>query len=405
MNASHKLNVLPSARPIRKKVRRFHPDCHQIIQAEVDNLLKAGLIREVKYPEWLANVVVVPKKGGKWRVCVDYTDLNDACPKDSFPLPRIDQIVDASVGHDMLSFLDAFSGYHQIPMYPPNVEKTSFITPHGLFCYIVMPFGLKNAGATYQRLVTKMFRSLLGKTMEVYIDDILKVLGKTMERPDHANHMQQAFDLLRTYGMKLNPTKCAFGVSAGWFLGFMMTQRGIEANPSQLKAIIESLAPSSRKEVQQLTGRLAALGRFISRFIDRLKPFFATLRGANRAGWNEECDRAFTQIKQYLAEPPILASPDTGETLFVYLAVSDIAVSAALFKENEDGKQRPVFFVSKSLADVETRYSHLEQAALALWIAAKKLRSYFQALPIVVLTDLPFRSTIHKPDLSRRMAR
>ena len=152
-------------------------------------------------------------------------------------------------------------------------------------------------------------------------------------------------------------------------------------------------------------GRLAALGRFISRFTNRLKPFFATLRGANRAGWNEECDRAFTRIKQYLAEPPILTTPDTGETLFVYLAVSDTAVSVALFKENEDGKQRPVFFVSKSLANAETRYSHLEQAALALRIAAKKLRPYFQAHPIVVLTDLLLRSTIHKPDLSGRMAR
>ena len=129
MNDSHKLNVLPSARPIRQKVRRFHPDCHQIIQAEVYNLLKVGFIIEVKYPKWLANVVVVPKKRGKWRVCVDYTNLNDACPKDSFPLPHIDQIVDASAGHIMLPFLDAFSGYHQIPMYPPNVEKTSFITP------------------------------------------------------------------------------------------------------------------------------------------------------------------------------------------------------------------------------------------------------------------------------------
>ena len=130
-----------------------------------------------------------------------------------------------------------------------------------------------------------MFRPLLGKTMEVYIDDMLI---KSKECPDHANHLQQAFDLLRTYGMKLNPAKCAFGVSVGRFLGFMMTKRGIEANPSQLEAIPESPAPSSRKEVQQLTGRLAALGRFISRFIDRLKPFFATLRGANRAGWNEE---------------------------------------------------------------------------------------------------------------------
>ena len=128
-HASHKLNVAPSARPFRQRVRRFHPNCHQIIQTEVDNLLDAGFIRKVKYPEWLANVVVVPKKCGKWRVCVDYIDLNDACTKDSFPLPRIDQIVDASSGHGMLSFLDDFSGYHQIPMYSPDVEKTAS-SPH-----------------------------------------------------------------------------------------------------------------------------------------------------------------------------------------------------------------------------------------------------------------------------------
>ena len=113
---------------------------------EVDNLLRVGFIREVKYPQWLANMVVVLKKGGKWQVCVDYTDLNEACPKDSFPLPRIDQIVDVAAGNEILSFLDALSGYHHIPMHPPDVEKTTFITPHGLYCYNVMPFGLKNVG-------------------------------------------------------------------------------------------------------------------------------------------------------------------------------------------------------------------------------------------------------------------
>ena len=399
-HSSHKMNVIPSARPVRQRVRRFHSNSIQIIQAEVDNLSDARFIREVKYSEWLANVVVVPKKGGKWRVCLDYTDLNGACPKDNFPLPRIDQLVDASSGHGMLSFLDAFSGYHQIPMYLPDEEKATFITPHGLFCYNVMLFGLKNAGATYQRLVTKMFRPLLGKTMEVYIDDMLV---KSKERSDHTTHLQEAFDLLKAYDMKLNPLKCAFGVSGGWFLGFMVTQRGIEANPTQLKAILDSKAPSLRKGVQQLTDRLTALGRFISRFTDRLKPFFATLRGVNRAGWNEECDQALVEIKNYLAEPPVLTSPEAGETLFIYLAVSDVAVSVVLFKDYENKSQRLVFFVSKSLADAETRYNHLEQAALALQMAAKKLRPYFQAHPIVVLTNLPLRSTIHKPDLSGRM--
>ena len=216
---------------------------------------------------------------------MDYTDLNNACPKDSFPLPRIDHIVDASAGHSMLSFLDAFSGYHQILIHPPDVEKTSFITPHDLYCYNVMPFGLKNAGATYQRLVTKMFRPLLDSTMEFYIDDMLV---KSKQRPDHTTHLQQTFDLLREYGMKLNPLKCAFGVSAKRFLGFMVTQRGIEANPAQLKTILQLSAPSSKKGIQQLTSRLAALRLFISRFTDRLKPFFTTLRGANQAEWNEE---------------------------------------------------------------------------------------------------------------------
>ena len=205
--------------------------------------------------------------------------------------------------------------------------------------------------------------------------------------------------------MKLNPLKCAFEVNAGKFLGFMVTQRRIEANPLQLKAILQLLAPTSKKEIQQLTGRLAALGRFISRFTNRLKLFFTTLRGANRAKWDEECNQALVAIKQYLTEPPILVSPGHGDTLYLYLAASEIAVSAALFKECKDAKLQPVFFVSKSLTDAETIYTHLEQAALALRTAAQKLRPYFQAHHIVVLTDLLLRGTIHKPDLSGRMAR
>ena len=192
---------------------------------------------------------------------MDYTYLNEACPKDSFPPPQIYHIVDASAGHGMLLFLDAFSGYHQITMHPLDAEKTTFTTLHGLFCYNVMPFGLKNVGATYQRLVTKMLRPLPGKTIKVYIDDMLV---KSKERPDHAEHLQEAFELLMVYSMKLNLSKCAFEVSEGRFLGFMVTQRGKEANPAQLKAILESPAPAFRKGVQQLTGRLAALGQFIA---------------------------------------------------------------------------------------------------------------------------------------------
>ena len=231
-----------------------------------------------------------------------------------------------------------------------------------------------------------MFRPLLGSTMEVYIDDMLV---KSKQRQDHVTHLQQVFDLLREYDMKLNPLKCAFGVSAGKLLGFMVTQRGIEANPLQLKAILQSPTPSSKKEIQQLTGRLATLGRFISRFTDRLKPFFITLKGASRAEWDEECDRAFIAIKEYLTEPSVLVSPEHGDTLYLYLTASKIVISAALFKECEDAKLRPVFFISKSLTNAETKYTHLEQVALVLRTAARKLCPYFQAHPIVVLIDLP----------------
>ena len=142
-------------------------------------------------------------------------------------------------------------------------------------------------------MVTGIFRPLIGKSMEVYIDDMLV---KSKEHPNHTMHLQETFELLRRQDMKLNPLKCTFGVSSGKFLGFMLTQRGIKANPIQLKAIMDSQTPTSRKGVQQLTGRLATLGRFISRFTDCLKPFIATLKGAQRASWNQECDQALTTI-------------------------------------------------------------------------------------------------------------
>ena len=221
----------------------------------------------------------------------------------------------------MLSFLDAFSNYHQIPMHSPDAEKMAFSTLHGLYCYNVVPFGLKNAGATYQRLVTKIFRPLMGKTMEVYIDDMLV---KSKEHLDHTKHLQETFELFGTNRMKLNPLKFAFRVSSSKFLSFMVTQRGIKANPIQLRAIMESHTLTSKKGVQQLTGRLSAIGRFISRFTDRLKPFFTTIKGVKRTGWNMECDQAFMEIKQYLTKPPILASLEASGTFYLYIVVSNV---------------------------------------------------------------------------------
>ena len=160
------------------------------------------------------------KANGKWRMCVDFTDLNRACPKDSFPLPRINQLVDSTTDHKLLTFMDAFSRYNQIKMVEEDQEKTAFIMSQGLYCYKVMPFGLKNARDTYQRLVNKMFRKQIGKNMEVYVDDMLV---KSKEELAHLDDLRETFAMLKQYQIKLNPGKCVFGVASGKFLGFMVS--------------------------------------------------------------------------------------------------------------------------------------------------------------------------------------
>ena len=224
----------------------FAQERDKAVAKEVRKLLEAGFIREVYYPDWLANVVMVKKNNRKWRMYVDFTDLNRACPKDSYPLPWIDTLVDSTVRHELLSFMDAFSGYNQIKMKEEDQEKTSFMTSQGLFCYKVMPFGLKNVGATYQRLINKMFTHQLGRSVQVYVDDMLV---KSVRENDHLSDLQETFNTFRSYNMKLNPSKCAFGVTAGKFLGFMVSQRGIEVNPKKVRAILELEPPRTVKAV------------------------------------------------------------------------------------------------------------------------------------------------------------
>ncbi|RVW67471.1 Retrovirus-related Pol polyprotein from transposon 17.6 [Vitis vinifera] len=209
-----------------------------------------------------------------------------------------------------------------------------------------MPFGLKNAGATYQRLMTKIFKPMVGRTVEVYIDDIV-VKSKTRE--EHVLHLQEVFHLLRRYDMKLNPSKCAFGVSVGKFLGFMVSQRGIEVSSDQVKAVMETPPPRSKKELQCLIGKLVALECFIARFTDELRPFFLAIRKAGASGWTDSCQSAFEKIKHCLMQPPILSSPLPEEKLYMYLAVSEWAISAVLFRCPSPKEQKPIYYVQQSI--------------------------------------------------------
>ena len=306
---THRLNVDPSFKPVKQKRRSFAPERQKAINEEVGKLLQEKEIREAEYPEWLANVVLVKKENHKWQLCIDFTDINKACPKDSFPIPRIDLIVDTIASHELLNFMDAFSGYNKISMDPSDQEKTSFVTGQGTYCYRVMPFGLKNAGATYQRLVNRMFQKQIGTFMEVYIDEMLV---KSIKAELHITHLAEAFQILKSYNMKLNPAKCAFKVSAGKFLGFIVNNRGIEANSYKIKVVLDMLPPSNIKDIQRLTGRIVALSRFVSRVSDKCRPFFQVLKKAFQ--WDAHFQEAFTALKTYLSSPPHSGKPFRGRT-------------------------------------------------------------------------------------------
>ena len=283
-------------------------------------------------------------------------------------------------------------------MHEDDHEKTSFVTSQGLFCYRVMPFGLKNVGATYQRLMNRMFAPRIGRNVQVYVDDMLV---KSQREEDHLEDLRETFDTFRSCIMMLNLGKCAFGVTAGKFLGFMVLQRGIEANLDKIRAIMEMKPPRNVKEVQILNGKVAALNRFVLRATDKCLPFFCTLKKSFK--WTDECQQAFEKLKAYLSAPSLLSPSQPGEELFLYLAISPAAVSAALIRE-EEKVQKPVYYASWVLRGAEERYLPMEKLAFALVMLAHKLKPDFQAHMVVVLTDKPLRRAKSNPNAAGRLA-
>ena len=249
-------------------------------------------------------------------------------------MPKIDQLVNATYRHPRMSFLDAFQGHHQITLSTEDQEKTTFISLDANYHYTIMPFGLKNVGATYQRMMTRMFRDKIGCMVDIYINDML-VKSKIEAR--HIEDLQGGvFEVLRQHKLCLNADKCAFGVGAGKFLGYLITSRGIEVNLNQIDAV-QRLKPSGNpKEVQILTEMLVSLNWFISKFADRCCPFYQLLKKWKRFQWNEEYERDFQEDLLAAPEPeeraPMLAALEAKEDLFMYLSVSDHAVSAVLLR-------------------------------------------------------------------------
>ena len=244
-------------------------------------------------------------------------------------------------------------------------EKTSFVTSQGLFCYEEMPFGLKNAGATYQQLVNHMFHPQIGRNVEVYVDDMLV---KSLDEGKHLDDLQETFDTLRRCSMKLNPSKCAFGVSSGKFLGFMVSHRWIEANPEKIKEILDMKPPQNIKEVQSFAGRVAAFNKFVSKATNKCLPFFKVLKKAFE--WRDECQKAFQDLNIYLVTAPLLSPFVMGEELYLYIAVTPHAVCSTLIRE-EGRVQKPMYYTSRALKGAEGRYPLIEKLAFVLITASK----------------------------------
>ncbi|GAU10340.1 hypothetical protein TSUD_418960, partial [Trifolium subterraneum] len=323
--ACHQLTIDPRASAVVQRRRKQSPEKAEAARKAVKDLLEANFIAEAQYTTWLSNVVLVKKSNGKWRMCVDYTDLNRDCPKNAYPLPNIDKLVDNSSRFKLLSFMDAYSGYNQIKMAEIDKKKTAFMTETGNYYYNVMPFGLKNAGATYQRMMNKVFHNEIGDMLEVYMDDMIV---KSEEEIDHTDHLKRVFDQARKFNMRFNPEKCTFGVKAGKFLGFYLTERGIEANPDKCRAFFDYPTPKSKKSIQTLNGMLTSMARFVAKSAQHALPLFKLLRKETTFEWTEECEGALQHLKRALSEPPVLTRPVKDEKLYLYLAVASEAISA-----------------------------------------------------------------------------
>jgi hypothetical protein len=353
------------------------------VKAEVHRLLDAGFIRGVKYLQWLANIIIVRKKNGKWQMCID---LNKCCPKYDSPLARIDQIVDKAARSETMELLDHFLGYHQIWLCEQDEEKTSFITLFWTYCYHRMSEGLHNTGPTFYKMMKATLNDQVGRNVLSYVDDIV-VVSKKME--NYITDLAETFVNMREARLKLNPEKCVFGITKGKVICGLVPTKGNEANPDKIKAIIQMQPLQSRKDVQKLTDRIVHIEASRAQLT-----FFTILRGSTNIEWGVEQQKAFDELKSYLEHLPTLSSPEQGQPLILYVSATHSAISGALVTEKEimqNGKiakqQFLVYFILEVLTGSKRFYSEMEKICYAVIISARKLRHYFEEHTIKIPTS------------------
>ena len=369
--------------PIRQQPRRIPP--HQRGEASqlIDNMLQQDVIQRSSSP-WASPIVLVKKKDGSLRFCVDYRKLNGITRKDAYPLPRVDDTLDTLAGSKWFTTLDLISGYWQVELEPEHREKTAFCTQDGLFEFKVMPFGLCNAPATFQRLMDMVLLGLQWTSCLVYLDDVI-ILGKNFH--DHLGNLQQVFERFRQAGLKMKPGKCKIFQKKVPFLGHIVSESGIATDPMKTEQVANWPVPTTRRQVQQFLGLANYYRRFIQGFAQIAKPLHRLTEKNTPFKWTSECQDAFETLRCKLVTAPVLSFPDCSKTFILDTDASDVGIGAVLSQVQDNGEEHVIAYGSRILSKAERRYSVTRKELLAIVIFVGHFRQYLLGKPFVLRTD------------------
>jgi hypothetical protein len=377
----HNIELQPGTKPVKLPPYRIHPEKSQMIQTEIDYMLKQGIIEESSSP-WAAPIVIIPKPGGSIRFCTDFRRLNNLTVPDAYPMPRIDDLIDKVGGAKYLTKIDLSRGYWQVPMDEASIPISAFVTPQGQFQWRYMPFGLRNAPATFQRLINKVL-SGCGLFTAAYLDDIL-IFSSSWE--DHLSHVSKVLERLRSAGLTIKKSKCVFANAEVEFLGHKIGLRSVEPRREKVQALLDFPRPANRKQLRSYLGLAGYYRKFIPHFAQITVCLNQLLRKGARFEWTSETETAFLDLKSRLASRPILRTPDFQLPFCLAVDASDIAIGANLFQVI-DGVEHPLCYYSKRLDVHQRHYSTVEKEALALLTATRVFSVYFGSQSVTVYTD------------------